>query len=188
MRDDRKRPSLGAPDAWRRRALLWSAPLAATAAWLALLPRSQAAAAATCPEPGIGEADYRAYLKAFNARDMDGFTRFYTDDVVFVLGERAPMHGKAAIIDWYRKAWAKVREHTEVGDMISDHGGLAVELHTTFTAIEDWPDFSTRPLLKGQQVQRIGFAHYRIRDGRIAEVKTAPHRTVAAPWITPSKS
>jgi len=123
MRDDSKRPSLAAPDAWRRRALLWSAPLAATAAWLALLPRSQAAAAATCPEPGIGEADYRAYLKAFNARDMDGFTRFYTDDVVFVLGERAPMHGKAAIIDWYRKAWAKVREHTEAGDMISDHGG-----------------------------------------------------------------
>ena len=39
------------------------------------------------------EDDFRSYIAAFNGNDFDGFGHFYSDDVVFELGDnrRAPL-------------------------------------------------------------------------------------------------
>ena len=47
------------------------------------------------------EDDFRTYIAAFNARDFAGFSRFYTDDVEFNLGDRKQIIGPQGIVDFY---------------------------------------------------------------------------------------
>lgn len=137
--------------------------------------------AATPAGPMSGRASYDAYLAAFNARQIDTFTRFYADDVRMYLGGRAPIEGRQGIIAWYDTAWRYIEEHCTLRRFIMDESGVAVELETEFRAIADWPDFPSGPFLTGDRLVRIGFGHYDLKDGYFSRVATALHRVVEQP-------
>jgi hypothetical protein len=151
-------------------------------AGVAIAARPASAAASV-----IDRATYESYIAAFNARDIPGFTKFYAPDATFLLGPME-MHGRQAIIDWYHLAWTRLQEHCTVRRFIADASGIAVELETQFTAIADWPDFSAGPLLKGDVLRRIGFAHYDNGPAGFSRVATAPHRVLQAPDHWPKRA
>lgn len=133
----------------------------------------------------IDRAAYLAYIQAFNARDMEGFTKFYAPDVKFILGGTMQLVGRPAIVEWYTHAWEKIEEHCEVRRIILDETGIATELETTFRAIADWPNFTAGPLKAGDTLRRIGFIHYDIGEGYFTRIATAPHRVLQRPeqWL-----
>jgi len=131
--------------------------------------------------PMTGRASYESYIAAFNARQMDAFTRFYAQDVRMYLGARAPIEGRQGIVAWYETAWRSIHEHCTVRRFIMDGSGVAAELETEFRAIADWPDFPSGPLLEGDRFVRIGFIHYDIQGGYFTRVATALHRILEQP-------
>jgi hypothetical protein len=138
---------------------------------------------AACPATDATRQHYMAYLSAFNAQDIPGFTQHYTSDVQFMLGAKL-ISGRQGIVDWYEFAWKRIREHCAVRRLIIGEDGLAVELQTRFEAFADWPDFPSGPLLKGDVRQRIGFVHYDLRGDKFSRVATALHRVIdpSAHW------
>jgi hypothetical protein len=138
------------------------------------------AASAACAARDTTRQRYTAYISAFNARDIPGFTRHYAPDVQFMLGAKL-ISGRQGIVDWYEFAWKRIREHCTVRRLIIGEDGLAVELQTRFEALADWPDFPSGPLLSGDVLQRIGFVHYDLRGDKFNRVATALHRVIEQP-------
>jgi ketosteroid isomerase-like protein len=118
------------------------------------------------------EDDFRTYLAAFNARDFDGFSRFYADDVEFNLGDRKQIIGARGIVEFYTGVFEHISEALEVIDLIVAPNGAALHSRTTFTTIKDWPDFELWPTYKGDVriVQSINM--YRTANGRITQIKS----------------
>lgn len=117
--------------------------------------------------------DFRDYIAAFNRGDFDGFGRFYADDVVLRLGRKKELHGRDAILDFYRGVLELCEETLTIRDIIADEEGLAAELDTEFKAKVDAPDFIAGPLRKGESIFITSFVHYKIRDGRFARIQSA---------------
>jgi hypothetical protein len=124
------------------------------------------------PSPGQ-QAAYFAYAAAFSNADMERASRFYTEDCTLELGSVPPLIGRQAIVDFYTAMFPKVRETLLVHQMVMDEDGIAVDVTSTFTAIEDAPDFVVAPLAKGQSVSVPVFVHYALRNGRICRIKVA---------------
>lgn len=118
-------------------------------------------------------AAYRAYAAAFSNGDFERFPLFYTEDVLFELNGFAPMHGRQAIVDFYRPIFAKVRETLMNAVVKADDDAIAVECVSRFTAIEDAPDFVVAPLKKCEYVDAPVFVHYQLRDGLISRIRVA---------------
>ena len=72
------------------------------------------------------EEDFRSYLAAFNARDFAGFSKYYADDVEFILGDRKRIVGAQAIVDFYKRVFDHIDEALEVVDMIVAPDGAAL--------------------------------------------------------------
>ncbi|MGE5721673.1 MAG: nuclear transport factor 2 family protein [Sphingomonadales bacterium] len=115
-------------------------------------------------------AAYLAYASAFSHGDMDRAGRFYTDDCVLEL-PTLEIAGRQAIVDFYRAMFARVREQLTLHSVVADDDGIAVDVTSTFTAIEDAPDFVVAPLRKGEEVSVPLFVHYALRGGRICRIK-----------------
>ena len=116
---------------------------------------------------------YDAYLAAFNARDYAGFSTYYAHDVQFS-GQAATLRGAQAIVEFYRSVHARLDERVEILSFVG--GGstrIMAEIQTTLVAREDWPDFPTGPLARGQRRQSINFALYDIAGGRFARIRSA---------------
>jgi hypothetical protein len=149
--------------------------LAAGGAMLTLGPALAKAQAHAPQLPGT-RPWFDAYLEAFNARDYAGFSAFYAPDLRF-FGQAATLEGAAAVVNFYRKVHARIDEKVELLTFVS--GGparIAAELRTTLVAREDWPDFPTGALVRGQRRQSLNFAMYDIEDGRFVRVRSARFR------------
>jgi hypothetical protein len=120
----------------------------------------------------ITREQYAEYLAAFNRNDFAGFTKFYADDVVLELPV-ATLKGRQAIVDFYTKVKAKVRETLTIGQFVSDEHGLAVEADTVFLATEDAPDFIVRPMKKGESIHSVSFIFYEHRNGKFTRIRSA---------------
>jgi ketosteroid isomerase-like protein len=118
-------------------------------------------------------AAYFAYASAFSNADMERASRFYTEDCTLELGSVPPLIGRQAIVDFYTAMFPKVRENLKVHQMVMDEDGIAVDVTSTFTAVEDAPEFVVAPLAKGQSVSVPVFVHYELRNGRICRIKVA---------------
>lgn len=117
--------------------------------------------------------DYLDYLAAFQRGDFDGFSKYYAEDVRFSLaGGTLVLEGRQAIVDFYKMALKRVRESLEVTYLVIDDAGLAVEVKTEFTALEDWPDFTVRPLRKGESARIVSWAHYKLRDDKFVDIRS----------------
>ncbi len=128
------------------------------------------------PLLGGGEgqkAAFLAYASAFSAGDGNRFGRFYTDDIELDLPSAPPLVGRDAVVGFYAEMNERVREFLTVNSLTMDDHGIAADLVSTFTAHADAPDFSVMPLKAGQAASVRVFVHYRLRDGRISQIKVA---------------
>jgi hypothetical protein len=123
----------------------------------------------------MDKRDFRHYIDCFNRNDFDGFSRYYTDDVVLELPSKE-LRGREAIVEFYRVVKARIRETLQINQVIADSEGLAAEVATEFYALVDWPDFIVGPIKQGEAIRIVSFVHYRIRGGKFAHIKSARFR------------
>jgi ketosteroid isomerase-like protein len=116
-------------------------------------------------------AAYQAYATAFSAGDMERAGRFYTEDCTLELPSAGSMNGRQAILDFYGKMFKTVREDLTIHQIVFDDHAIAGEVTSTFTAIEDAPDFVVAPLRKGESIAVPVFVQYTLRGGKICRVK-----------------
>jgi len=112
------------------------------------------------------------YIGSFNRDDFEGFSKYYAEDVVLELGKRKTLHGRQAIIDFYREVKAKIRETLVIRNVIADEAGLAAEVATEFYALEDWPDFIAGPIRKGESIHIVSWVFYKIVNGRFQHIRS----------------
>ncbi|GAA5052814.1 hypothetical protein GCM10023208_14120 [Erythrobacter westpacificensis] len=115
---------------------------------------------------------FEGYLNAFNARDYDGFGAFYAQDVAF-RGQAASLDGRDAVMNFYRDVHRRLDEHIDLLGYVGSPSLAAAEIRTTLVAREDWPDFPTGPLEKGDRRQSINFAFYDIGNGLFTRIRSA---------------
>jgi hypothetical protein len=112
------------------------------------------------------------YIGSFNRDDFEGFSKYYAEDVVLELGKRKTLHGRQAIIDFYREVKAKIRETLVIRNVVADEAGLAAEVATEFYALEDWPDFIAGPIRKGESIHIVSWVFYKIVNGRFQHIRS----------------
>jgi hypothetical protein len=125
---------------------------------------------------GLTEADFRAYIAAFNRNDFDGFGRFYADDVIFE-GRAGQFRKRADVLNFYRTVKSRVRETLTLQDIVLGEQDIVADLVTELHALQDWPDFPTGPMRKGQTIRSQNFIWYEVRDRRFVRIRSAHYRS-----------
>jgi len=120
---------------------------------------------------------FERYLAAFNANDFEGFGAYYAPDVQF-FGQAATLSGRQAVLDFYRGVKARIDERVDLLAFVGDAEMIGAEIRTTLVPLEDWPDFPTGPLAKGERRQSINFAFYDLADGKFARIRSARFRRI----------
>jgi hypothetical protein len=121
-------------------------------------------------------ADLHRYMDAFNRGDYASLVRFYAEDVVLVIASGHELVGRQAIIDFYRKATSKTRRTISIVQAFGSGDRLAAELESEFLAVEDFPEFSSGPMKKGDRLYVNTFVLYELRDGLYARIRSAPFK------------
>jgi ketosteroid isomerase-like protein len=139
----------------------------------------------TKPTPRLGGSleqrqSFIQYTQAFSNAEFERFSAYYTDDVVCELAALT-LRGKDGIVSFYREMFKKVRESLTLHHLVADDSGLAADITTQFTAIEDAPDFVVAPLKKGEYIRGRVFVHYELRDAKIAYIRVARAGQMSAP-------
>ncbi len=125
----------------------------------------------------ITREEYQDYVDRFNSNDMT-FIDYYHPNVVLELGA-SEIVGDTGIRDFYANVKKYIRETVTVNQFISDEGGIAVEIPTTFECIADWADsFWGVPLRKGQVMRIISFGFYQVEDRKFRRVKAARYKVI----------
>jgi hypothetical protein len=120
----------------------------------------------------MNEADFRTYIAEFNAANFAALTRYYADDVVFSFNGGLTLHGRDAIVDFYRPFRKAVDETVDIKFLMINDKHVAVEMATEFHAREDYANFTRGPLHAGDTVRITSFVHYDIGpDGRFAAIR-----------------
>jgi ketosteroid isomerase-like protein len=119
------------------------------------------------------------YIDAFNRSDFEGFGKYYAEDVQFD-GQGGSFAGRAAVLDFYRTVKARLQETLTVLGFTASADRITVELETTLEAREDWPDFPTGPLAKGERRESVNFIVYDVADGRFVRIRSARFRPLPA--------
>ncbi|HXX17994.1 MAG TPA: nuclear transport factor 2 family protein [Candidatus Acidoferrum sp.] len=130
------------------------------------------------PTPRLGgtleqRQAFNEYTKAFSNADFDRFPQYYNDDVTCELGSGITLRGKDGILNFYREMFKTVRENLTIHRFVADENGIAADVTTQFTAIEDAPNFVVGPLKKGECIRGRVFVHYVLRDGKISKISVA---------------
>ena len=121
----------------------------------------------------LTEADFRAYIAAFNADDFEGFTRFYANDVVFELGGMKRIDGREGILAFYRQVKAHITEVVTPLDVVVTPTRIAMHCRTTFDTFKDWPDFEIWPTRAGDRRVVETIALYEVDGGLFSHIRAA---------------
>lgn len=119
------------------------------------------------------EDDFRSYVAAFNANDFEGFGRFYADDVVFELGARKTIVGRANILAFYREVKARITEVVTPIEVIVTPTRIAMYCHTSFDTFADWPEFEIWPTYAGDHREVETIAMYEVDGDRFTHIRGA---------------
>src|SRR5688572_13378330 len=131
----------------------------------------------------------RDYIAAFSRGDFAGFGGYYTPDIDF-RGRAGAFSGRAAVLDFYRGVRARVRETLTLRGLVVGRRQWVADVVTELHALEDWPDFPTGALRKGETRRSQNFIWYELEGGRFSRVRSARHRAdppleeAAAPIVT----
>jgi len=116
--------------------------------------------------------DYKEYEAVFNAGDDAALiAKYFHDDVIFSGGSRE-YRGKAqleAFLDW---AHDGVREVMRPQNVLQEGDLLFAEVDMDFHASKERPEFPFGHLYPGDLVTVKFFVTYRLREGRIIELKS----------------
>jgi ketosteroid isomerase-like protein len=137
------------------------------------------------PTAPLTEAEYRYYIEAFNRSDLEICSRYYAPDVEFQ-GRAGHFLGREAVVGFYRQAHRRLREHIEVRQIIQGEQELVADLVTELRALEDWPDFPTGPLFKGDVLRSENFVWYELSGREFSRVRAAHYRRGAFPEGAPA--
>ena len=140
----------------------------------------------TKPTPRLGGSleqrqAFMEYTRAFSNAEFERFSQYYTEDVTCTLSAGIVLRGRDGIVEFYREMFKRVREKLTLHHLIADDTGLAADITSQFTAIEDAPDFVVAPLKKGELVRVPVFVHYELRDGKISRISVARSGEVSKP-------
>lgn len=133
-----------------------------------LMPVGKAMAAVDDPR----RAWFEGYLNAFNAKDYDGFSAYYAENVKFH-GQAATLVGRDAIVEFYTGVHKRIDEKVELINLVSREDLIAAEIRTTLIAREDWPDFPTGAFKAGDRRGTIGFVFYDIANDKFTRIRSA---------------
>lgn len=131
----------------------------------------------------MNRAQFDEYVAAFNRADFEGFTKYYADDIVFELGDMRSFRSRREIEDFYREVKTRVREKLTVLKTVIDDEGMAAEVETEFLALEDWPEFISGPMKKGDVFKRRGLIMYDLNpEGKFTRIRSARTKVLISPW------
>jgi ketosteroid isomerase-like protein len=118
------------------------------------------------------EEAFRKYIAEFNAANFDDLARYYADDVVFSFNGGLTLHGRDAIVEFYRPFRQAVDQTVDIRFLVMDDEHVAVEMATEFRAREDYENPMRGPLRAGATLRVISFVHYDIGpDGRFTAIR-----------------
>lgn len=116
--------------------------------------------------------DYDDYIATFCTGDDELLVRsFFADDVTFTGGSREH-RGKDALLGFLRWAHDGVREVPRVQNWMQQGDLIFAEVDMDFHATKQRCDFPFGDLDPGDQITVKFFVTYRLRDGRIVELKS----------------
>ena len=116
--------------------------------------------------------DYDAYIATFCTGDDERLVRdYFAEDVVFTGGQRQH-HGKDALLGFLKWAHDGVREVPRVQNWMQQGDLIFAEVDMDFHATKPRRDFPFGDLEPGDRVTVKFFVTYRLRDGRIVELKS----------------
>jgi hypothetical protein len=124
---------------------------------------------------GLTEAEYRDYIAAFNRSDFATFSRYYAANVEFQ-GRGGHFQGRDAVVGFYRQVHARLRERIEIQQVVLGEQELVADLVTELEALQDWPDFPTGPLSKGDVLRSQNFVWYELSGREFSRVRAAHYR------------
>jgi ketosteroid isomerase-like protein len=126
----------------------------------------------------LTEADFRSYIAAFNRSDVAGYSRFYADDVHFI-GRAAELHGRDAIVEFYRGVKLRLKETLTVHAVVASEQALVADVETELHALDDWPDFPTGAFKRGDTRRSQNFIWYDVADNQFTRIRAAHYRLLA---------
>src|SRR5581483_2141120 len=133
----------------------------------------------------LTEGEYRDYIAAFNRRDFAHFSRYYAPGVEFQ-GRGGHFFGRDAVVEFYQQVHARMRETIEIRQVVSSEQGLVADLVTELEALEDWPDFPTGPMTRGQIRRSQNFVWYEVSGKQFTRVRAAHYRRGAVLDVEPA--
>ena len=117
--------------------------------------------------------DYHRYIQAFNSgTDAQLVQEWFTEDCVFQSGARV-LHGRDELLGFLNWAHDGIREIIRAQTVLQDDEHLFAEIDMDFHATRDRPDFLFGPLKKGEFHTVKFFVLYRLRDGKVAQLKAS---------------
>ena len=139
---------------------------------VAALAQAATPKACSTPKGGLGEQDFRNYIAAFNRSDFDGFSKYYAADVKFE-GRGGTFTSRDQVLAFYRQVKARIRETITIKDVVVGDNDLVANIVTELFALEDWPEFPTGPMKKGQIVHSENFVWYEIKNAKFVHIRSA---------------
>lgn len=116
--------------------------------------------------------NYDDYIALFNTGDDAALVaRFFDDDVAFSGGSR-DYQGKAALKSFLDWAHDGVREVMRPQNVLQQGDMIFVEVDMDFHATKERPEFPFGHLHPGDLVTVKFFVTYRLRDGKVVELKS----------------
>ncbi len=127
---------------------------------------------------------FRTYIDAFNRSDFDGFSRYYLPDIDF-RGRGGTFAGRDAVLAFYRGVKAKMRETLTIRGLVVGKRQWVADVVTELSAQEDWPDFPTGAMKKGETRRSENFIWYELEGDKFKRVRSGRHSGNPAPTSPP---
>jgi ketosteroid isomerase-like protein len=123
----------------------------------------------------LDESDFRDYIDAFNRSDFPAYSRYYATDVEFA-GRAAQLKGRDAVIQFYRQVHARMRETLQIQQIVQGGRTLVADMVTELEALEDWPDFPTGAIKRGEIRRSQNFIWYDLSGKEFTRIRAAHYR------------
>ncbi len=124
---------------------------------------------------------FSSYIEAFNRDDVTTYGDYYARDVVLVLAGKTELRGRQAIFDFYKSVKSQTRRTIRVNKFVAAPGHIAVELESEFLALQDLPEFTAGPMLRGGRIFINTFVLYDLCDGKFSRIRSALFRKIVKP-------
>jgi hypothetical protein len=111
--------------------------------------------------------DYLAYADYFSQQKYDDY---YTEDVVVELPSQT-LRGKQELKVFYEHLRPYIHETLRVKKVLIDGDTIAAQVYSDFYCLQDYPDFSIRPMKKGDLIRAEMFVFYTLRNGKFSHIK-----------------